>query len=267
MVPLNFPDIDKLQVKYGDVLGYTELPARWKGGYKKKPAILLELENQKLVLHSGKDTSQIIALNGILAQKNKEKLISSPIAYIGETFFYSEYIEGVKPPADSDTLLDIARLQAKFHQHPRGIIDTLVWEDRYRAAIHYLDKEEVLRREMLPEITFTRRGLLHGDYHRNNLVLTENGLVAIDLEHLVVGPIAVDLARPFVRMCGSTEDKSNYFNAYFNNEMGINEAELQNGVIAYYVIQIYKMVENGFIPEARKSLGELKDLLQKVKSC
>lgn len=261
----SFPDLGNLRVKYGDVLGYVELPARWKGGYKKKPAILLELEDQKLVLHSGKDTSQIIALNSILDEKNKEKLISSPIVYVGDTFFYSEYVEGVKPPTDPNTLLDIARLQAKFHRYPESTVDLQVWEDRYNEAVHYLEKEGVLTGEVLPDLTFTRRGLLHGDYHHNNLVLTENGLVAIDLEHLVIGPIAVDLARPLVRMCGDTNERNNYLKAYFNQDKGIGKIELQNGVIAYYVIQIYKRVQNGFMPEARKSLAELENLLCSIK--
>lgn len=53
--------------------------------------------------------------------------------------------------------------QKIFHQYPSDTIDSLVWKERYKKAIVYLEKKGILRGEILPELTFTRRGLLHGD--------------------------------------------------------------------------------------------------------
>ena len=66
-------------------------------------------------------------------------------------------------------------------------------------------------------------------------------------------------------MCSNEESRAAYLRAYFNQEEGIEKTELQNGIIAYYIIQIYKRVQNGFMEEAKKSLAELEDLLSTLK--
>lgn len=67
--------------------------------------------------------------------------------------------------------------------------------------------------DLLAKHTHDRFGLSHGDLHHGNVMTTPSGLVVVDWESAMLGPIEVDLAQS-IRTCGDPNDETLSCGAY-----------------------------------------------------
>lgn len=247
---------EKLENRYGVLRNSFPLNSAWTSDVR-KPPVFMQYDGGELVLHRTDDTINLKKFNQLLRLKNNSETISTIAVYISENFFVTNYIQGTtldKKPSLT-TIEDIARLQYKFNMYNEKL-DLNCWLEHLNRAKSMLYERELIQKSDLPALEFQHFGLIHGDYDRKNIVHSEGKNIIIDIEHVMYGPIAYDLARPLKRICKTEEDKNKYIQAY-DSKMNLSKDELCYGIITFYLIQAFNRARWGYMQEAVSSIKSL----------
>lgn len=252
--------ISALSGIFGDIPHHQVINTGWKAGTKHSP-VLFTTTDGAFVYHPTEKISNIAKYKQKLDEKNTSGIISSPIVRILERGFVTKFIEGMT----LDTLptikvSDVARLQATFHQVNNYDLDC--WTEKLDYVRTYVIQHQLVRKNELPTPQFSTYGLIHGDYSSSNIVKTSERLIVIDLEHVLEGPIAFDLARPLLRVCRNEAEQKAYLDQYFQERPHLSQEELRLGRSIFFLIQAYDRHRWGHPKEAQSSLKQFRGVFE-----
>lgn len=245
---------------FGEITHHKVINKGWKSGTRYSP-LLFTTASGKFVYHPTDRTSNITQYKQKLDEKNRSKIISSPIVGVFERGFVTTFIDGdvldTLPTIDIST---VAQLQATFHQVDNYNLDC--WTEKLDRIYTYLLQHQLMKKNELPAFQFSTYGLVHGDYSPSNIVRTKQRLVAIDLEHVLEGPVAFDLARPLLRVCRSETEQADYLDQYFQGRPHLNQEELRFGKGIFFLIQAYDRHRWKHPKEAKASLRQFRGVFE-----
>ena len=249
-----------LSMTFGELTHYQIINTSWSLGTRKNP-LLFSTENGKFVYHHTARTANIKKYKIKLDEKNKVSVISSPILSILKQGFVTIFVEGealnTLPAID---ISSVAQLQATFHKVDN--YDLEYWTEKLDRVQTYLLQNQLIGRNESISHHFSRYGLIHGDYSPDNLIKTPQGLVTIDLEHVLEGPIAFDLARPLLRVCHNETEQAIYLDHYFKEQPHLSQEELVLGRSAFFLIQACNRHRWGYPKEAQASLEKFRQIFK-----
>ncbi|MFA4887115.1 MAG: phosphotransferase [Candidatus Nanoarchaeia archaeon] len=252
--------ISTLSRIFGEISRYQIINTGWKAGTRHSP-LLFTTADGTFVYHPTDRTSNIARYKQKLDEKNRSGIISSPIVGILEGGFVTTFIDG----RTLDTLPTIkisavAQLQATFHQVDNYNLDC--WTEKLDRVRTYILQHQLMGKNELPIPQFSAYGLIHGDYSPSNIVKTKQRLVTIDLEHVLEGPIAFDLARPLLRVCHNETEQATYLDQYFQKRPPLSREELRFGKGFFFLIQAYDRHRRGHSREAQISLEQFREVFK-----
>jgi len=245
---------------FGEISHYQVINTGWKAGTRHSP-LLFTTADGTFVYRPADRTSNITRYKQKLDEKNRSRIISSPIIKILEGGFVTTFVDG----KTLDTLPTIkisavAQLQATFHQVDNYDLDC--WDEKIDRVRTYLLQHQLVKKNKLPTTQFSAYGLIHGDYSLSNIVKTKQRLVTIDLEHVLEGPIAFDLARPLLRVCRNEAEQATYIDQYFQERTHLSQEELRFGRSVFFLVQAYNRHRWGYPKEAQKSLEQFREVFK-----
>lgn len=250
--------IKELEELFGSLTGTEKMTFSWSEKHNREKIVLV-FENKKLVLHTANDLSAIKRNLSSMSLLASRELVPE-IYLLDDKFFATNYIKGkIIFSKDDASIEDIANLQRQIHHQVTSAESH--WNEYFNQVLYSLKKEGVPSVINLPELSYSRFALTHGDFGLGNLVETEGGLCAIDLEHFKEGPVVFDVIRPLLRICSDKEEESQYLTNYGNGKNIFSKEEITSGKIAFYVIQTYNRINKGFIEEAKISILNLKTII------
>lgn len=245
---------------FGEITHHKVINMGWKAETRKNP-LLFTTANGTFVYHPTDRTSNITQYKQKLDEKNRSRIISSPIVGILERGFVTTFIDGeVLETLPTIDIFAVAQLQATFHHVDNYNLDG--WTEKLDRVYTYLLQHQLVRKNELPTHQFSTYGLIHGDYSPSNIIKTKQRLVAIDLEHVLEGPIAFDLARPLLRVCRNETEQATYIDQYFQGTPHLSQEELRFGRDIFFLIQAYDRHRWGHPREAETSLRQFREVFK-----
>ncbi len=252
--------ISALSGLFGEIAHYQVINTGWKAGTRHSP-LLFTTADGTFIYHPTDRTSNIMRYKQKLDEKNRPRIISSPVIRILEGGFVTTFVDGkTLDTLPTIKISAIARFQATFHQVDK--YDLNCWNEKLDRVRTYLLQHQLVRKNELPTTQFSTYGLIHGDYSPSNIVKTKQRLVAIDLEHVLEGPIAFDLARPLLRVCHNETEQATYIDQYFQEKPHLSQEELRFGRSVFFLVQAYDRHRWGHPKEAQKSLEQLREVFK-----
>lgn len=252
--------LSNLSVLFGEIINHKILDTDWVERTRQSP-LWFTTPFGKFVYHPLDKTSNLKHYLSKLNKKNDPVIISSPIVAILDEGFVTSFVEGeILTTLSVKDIPSIAQLQATFHQVED--YNLYLWYKKLDMVSLYLLQHNLIAQKEIPKIQFSRYGLIHGDYSLKNIVKTIYGLVTIDLEHVVEGPIAFDLARPLLRICSNKLEQQIYLYNYFQGRSQLSQEELDIGRATFYLIQIYDRHRFGYPAEAGISLEQFRKVFK-----
>ncbi len=249
-----------LSRNFGEITHHQVINTGWKAGTRQSP-LLFTTANGTFIYHPTDRTSNITQYKQRLDEKNRSRIISSPIVGILERGFVTTFIDGeVLETLPTLDIFAVAQLQAAFHQVDNYNLDG--WAEKLDRVYTYLLQHQLVRKNELPTPQFSTYGLIHGDYSLSNIVKTKQRLVAIDLEHVLDGPVAFDLARPLLRVCRNGTEQATYLDQYFQGKSHLSQEELRFGRGIFFLIQAYDRHRWGHPREAKTSLRQFREVFK-----
>ncbi len=133
----------------------------------------------------------------------------------GLTATVSEWIYGkhLKTPLSTEQSYAVGKLLGKFHANVKSddVITNrylFVGRERIEARVLAMKNENIrtkvmhlLERTRLPSLAKLPSGVLHGDLHIKNIMATDNGLYALDMQSGGFGPYILDIGRSMADVC------------------------------------------------------------------
>jgi len=252
--------ISVLSGLFGEISHYQVINSGWKAGTRHSP-LLFTTADGTFVYHPTDRTSNITQYIKKLDKKNKSRIISSPIIRILEGGFVTTFVDGKTLNAlPTINISAVARLQATLHQVDNYRLDC--WNEKLDCVHTYLLQHQLVRKNELPTTKFSTYGLIHGDYSPSNIVKTKQRLVTIDLEHVLEGPIAFDLARPLLRVCRNEAEQATYIDQYFQERPHLSQEELLFGRSVFFLVQAYDRHRWRYPKEAQRSLEQFREVFK-----
>ncbi len=246
--------INNLSICFEKVINYEIISTAWNSNNRNNP-LIFSTDSGKFVYHYAETTKNLKHYKSVLDKKNDAQIISSPIIKIFEDGFITSYIPGKTlskmriPPIKS-----LAKLQAKFNDSNNLTLD--FWLEKMDKIKHVLINNRLIKNNQIPCLEFTKYGLLHGDFSFSNIITAGKKLVIIDLEHVMDGPLAFDLARPLLKMCETSEAKEVYLAEYMKNKIILDKEEIKLGLGIFYLNQAYFRHSWGYPKETKISISK-----------
>lgn len=181
------------------------------------------------------------------------------------------WIEGVHPK-DTDlagaNLETLGRCLALFHVAVKGlssITDSKLLDDDWqwwlaRQSAIFLKNPDVLRLcETIKTLSRNRlpQGIVHGDYHRNNLLMNDSRIAILDLERSSSGVLLFDIARAAIDLCSegevfSTEKSESFLRGYESmRELELLERRCYRQSLVYAALAVAAWFEKAGIDSLR----------------
>lgn len=238
---------------YGMILEVHELPTTWVSALHQPPQFI-RCEAGQVVWHPGRTTDAIRHYQSFFDENGARELNCTPIITVFDEGYLTRFIPGTTIESPLDLLPVLAHLQRRFHAAAEGKY-TRFWEQRCADSHDYLASKGHLFPLEKVMSTFTRYGLIHGDFSTGNIIHTPHRrLVLLDHEHMMEGPLAYDLARPLERICRTSADRDLYMDSYLQSGESLPARELWAGSIMFLLLQGADRLRWGYPHKAEESL-------------
>lgn len=176
----------------------------------------------------------------------------------------NEMLELFDPSRITDFLIAFTALHQRIHQHQSRVAPE--WHDVTQQKVHHLPPalrltaERLLEKLHIPQ----QQGLLHGDFHFQNILVTaDKTFVVIDWHDATIGPPIADVARTLLllRTAGETavpdEVRRYVCREYLDRYQAVSSIQLSNLADWLRLMVILRTLEQ--IPDAEQS--RLKELI------